>query len=258
MMLESINVAGTPISVVNMRSAIAQIRRWVAEGGGKYVCAADVHSVMRARGDEAHRAALAHADMITADGLPLSIVARLKGVRHIQRVCGPDLMRQICTTVDGEGLRHFFYGGTPEVLDNLIRAFRSVQPALIVAGSYAPPFRPAGELENDAVLHQIRLTAPDLIWIGLGCPKQEIWMYNHLVKIPGVVLVGVGAAFDFHSGAVPRAPRLVSKFGFEWLFRLVVDPRRMWRRYIIFAPRFVLLSGAELIFGLFNKSQTAT
>jgi N-acetylglucosaminyldiphosphoundecaprenol N-acetyl-beta-D-mannosaminyltransferase len=228
-----------------MTSAVGVIGQWVTARENRYVCAADVHSVMRAQDDPSHMEALRRADMILPDGMPLVLVSRALGEKSIERVCGPDLMLRILESSVTEGWRHYFYGGAEGVADTLARKAAARCPGLLVAGMDCPPFRPLSVEENVAAIARINDAAPDIVWVGLGCPKQENWMLGNIDKLNGVVAIGVGAAFDFHSGRIARAPPWMRSKGLEWLHRLVSEPRRLWRRYLSLAPRFVVLSLAD-------------
>jgi len=172
------------------------------------------------------------AAFVLPDGNPLSVVSRKRGFEKAERVAGPDLMRQMFLQGNaGDGLRHFFYGSTENTLSKLEEKLKKQYPKLQIAGMYAPPFREQTKEEEAQVRSMISHAAPDVIWVGLGAPKQEIWMQRHEGLFSGVML-GVGAGFDFHAGTVRRAPELVQKFGMEWLYRLTQDPKRLWKRYM--------------------------
>jgi N-acetylglucosaminyldiphosphoundecaprenol N-acetyl-beta-D-mannosaminyltransferase len=201
--------------------------------------------VVLARDDARHMQALRTADMVVPDGMPLVWIARLRGRSHMRRVCGPDLLRAVCARSVGAGWRHYFFGGAPGVADQLAQRLAERHPGLQVAGTDAPPFRPPTPQELDRALERMRAARPDIVWIGLGCPRQEQWMLENRARLPGTVLIGVGAAFDFETGRVRRAPPWMQKHGLEWLHRLVSEPRRLWRRYLILGPRFAVGSLVE-------------
>ena len=167
------------------------------------------------------------------DGMPVVWWCRHFGNAQASRVCGPDLLEAMCALGARKGHRHYFYGGTPEVLEKLVARLRSRFPGLIIAGYQAPPFRPLTEEEDNADVAAINAAEPDYVWVGLGMPKQEKWMLSHLGRIEAAALLGVGAAFDFHAGTKPRAPLWMQRSGFEWLFRLITEPRRLARRYLV-------------------------
>lgn len=249
---ERIEILGVPVSNVDEPGATAKIAAWIAErraavGRPRYVCACDVFNVVSAQDNPKHMRALRTADMIVADGTPLVWVSRLRGERHIQRVPGPDLLSAVAERSVAEGWSHYFYGGAEGVADKLAERLAERYPGLDVAGTRCPPFRAMTEDELSRDLDRIRASGADIVWIGLGCPKQEIWMLENHHRLPGQILVGVGAAFDFHTGRIERAPQWMRERGLEWLHRLMSEPKRLWRRYLISAPRFVALSLAETV-----------
>ena len=175
--------------------------------------------------------------LVTPDGMPLVWLLRKAGYAHVSRVYGPDLMLALAGKT---GYRHFLYGGAPGIPERLANALKSKCPSIDIAGTYSPPFRSLSGEEDEEVCALIQESQPDIIWVGLGTPKQERWMASHVNRLNGAVLIGVGAAFDFHAGTIKQAPRWIQRSGFEWLFRLVVEPRRLWRRYFTVIPLFVL------------------
>lgn len=229
------------VSAIDMNTAIASFASWIGQAQSRYVCVADVHSVMLTRTNSMHRASLANADMITPDGMPLVWVSRLFGSRSTRRVCGPDLLSQVCAHSETAGWRHYFYGGAPGVAEEMVTTLLEKYPRLNVVGYQSPPFRPLTGEEDAAMVSDINAAEPDIVWVGLGCPKQEKWMFDHVHRIHNATLIGVGAAFDFHSGRVKRAPLWAQRAGLEWMFRLLSEPRRLWRRYLVLAPRFATL-----------------
>ena len=252
---DRVEILGVPVSAVNRSGAVAAIGGWVAErrkaapgqspSAGRYVCACDVHNVMRAQSDATHMRALRKSDMIVADGAPLVWVSWLRGERHIGRVAGADLLSEVCERSVGEGWSHYFYGGEPGVAGKLAERLAERYEGLNVAGTECPPFRPASPAEVERDVARINASGADIVWVGLGCPKQEIWMLENHARLEGRVVIGVGAAFDFHSGRIERAPVWMREHGLEWLHRLTSEPRRLWRRYLVLAPTFVALSLAE-------------
>ncbi len=246
--LETINILGVPVGAVDMPLVLDTLRDWIRDGTSRYICATDVFNVTSASANDQHRAALLEADLIVPDGTPLSWVGRLRGNRRIRRVCGPDLLLAACERSQSEGWRHFFYGGAEGVAESLAETLKERYPGLQVAGTECPPFRPLSEEETAQMVDRVEAANTDIMWIGLGCPKQEIWMNQHVGRMKDVVLVGVGAAFDFHTDRVHRAPAWMRNYGLEWLHRLTSEPKRLWRRYCYYAPRFVLLSLIETLF----------
>lgn len=243
-----IRVLGTPVSLVNMDSAIETIVGWVDNRESRYVCAADVHSVMCALECGEHLAVMQHADMVLPDGTPLYWLSRLGGVKGTSRVCGPDLMAQLCAYSAKRGWRHFLLGGADGVVQQLADILPKLYPGIEVCGIHAPSFGQRISKEEDArVLSHLEEAKPNLVWVGLGCPNQERWMHDHVNRLTGAVMIGVGAAFDYHSGRLRRAPLWMRNSGLEWLHRLLSEPSRLWRRYLLMAPKFVMLASWELI-----------
>ncbi len=244
---DSFDVLGVPVSIVDTVATLEVIDGWIAARGHEFVCFRDVHGVMTCQDDtelsEIHR----RAGMVAPDGLPLVWLGRLMGHRAIRRVCGPDLMPALCEHSVAKGYRHFFYGGAPGVAGRLAERLRARFPGLEVAGTHTPPFRPLSEAEDAAVGRMIDESRADIVWIGLSTPKQERWMAAHLGRLEAPVMLGVGAAFDVHAGTILRAPAWMQRSGLEWLFRLLSEPRRLWRRYLILAPRFVVLVVLQLL-----------
>ena len=243
-MTERIWVVGAPVSAIDMGSAIVRIRDWVREKSSRYVCLTDVHSIMRSRLDPTLDHALKDADLVLADGMPLVWTARSRGVTSIGRVAGADFMHEICRRSPGNWT-HFLLGGGNGVPERLIQSLTALNPSLTICGSYSPPFRPLTEAEDDELVERLNSAKPNIVWIGLGCPKQELWMAQHVERVPGAIMIGVGAAFDFLSGRISRAPRWMRNNGLEWLHRLLTEPRRLWKRYLVFAPMFVVLAAVE-------------
>lgn len=236
----TVRILGVPISVTDMKAAVDTIGRWVRCKESRYVCACDVHSVMRAQENELHMRALRSANMVVPDGTPLVWVGQLRGKSQMQRVSGPDLLCAVCERSVQEGWRHYFFGGEPGVAELLAKKLVQKFPGIVIAGTDCPPFRELTKTELDESIQRMQEAKPDIIWVGLGCPKQEIWMDEHHARLRGMTLVGVGAAFDFESGRVKRAPLWLRSYGMEWLHRLISEPRRLWRRYLVLAPRFIL------------------
>jgi N-acetylglucosaminyldiphosphoundecaprenol N-acetyl-beta-D-mannosaminyltransferase len=187
-----------------------------------------------------------HASLVTPDGMPLVWALRLLGVKNQQRVYGPDLMLAWCERAAELGLPIYLYGSTDNTLHKLQAHLQNRFPRLRIAGSHAPPFRPLTSAEEDADIQRMRESGARVVFIGLGCPKQEQWMYRNRGKFPGV-MIGVGAAFSFFSGEVSQAPRWMMKFGLEWLYRFSQEPKRLWKRYLINNPAFVVLFGLQLL-----------
>ena len=203
------------------------------------MCVSNGHTTVTAFEDEKYMMVQNSAIMALPDGEPLSIVSRKRGFREAQRVTGPDFMEQMFIRGrEGNGLSHFFYGSSQETLDVLREILQKKYPGLKIAGMYSPPFRPLTEEEDEAVIEMINESNADIIWVGLGAPKQENWMYEHQDKVKGLMF-GVGAGFDYHAGKLKRAPRWMQRMSLEWLMRLLQDPRRLWKRYLVTNIKFI-------------------
>ncbi|OGW85222.1 MAG: glycosyl transferase [Omnitrophica bacterium RIFCSPHIGHO2_02_FULL_46_11] len=238
---QKVNILGVGVSAINMKTTLDIVDKWIKAKTPHYVCITNVHVVMESQRDEQLRRILNTAGLVTPDGMPLVWVSHFNGLKNTRRVYGPDLMLALCEHSQTKGYKHFFYGGADGVPtkleDNLKRRF----PSLIVAGVYSPPFRPLTEHEDRQIIEMINQSKADIVWVGIGAPKQERWMAEHVGQLKASVLIGVGAAFDFHAGLKKQAPRWIQKSGLEWLFRLASEPRRLWRRYLINNPLFVWL-----------------
>ncbi len=241
MTISRVNILGVGVSAVNMATVLQTIGAWVDRREPRYVCVSPVHSIMESQRDEQLRHIHNAASLVTPDGMPLVWLSRMMGFHDVEQVCGSDLMLSVCGHFTQQGYRHFFYGGTPHALQQLHSQLLKRFPSLQVAGTYAPPFRPLTPAEDEDVIDQINRAKPDIVWVGLGAPKQERWMADHVGRLHAAVLIGVGAAFDFHAGTKKRAPRWMQQCGLEWLFRLTMEPQRLWQRYLINNPWFIWL-----------------
>jgi N-acetylglucosaminyldiphosphoundecaprenol N-acetyl-beta-D-mannosaminyltransferase len=234
-----VNVLGVGVSAIAMSDALAAIARWVANRTPHYVCVTGVHGVMESHSDPTLRDIHNAAGLVTPDGMPLVWLSHLRGHRHVERVYGPDLMLACCQRFVSSGYRHFFYGGAEGVPERLAARLQDRVPGLVVAGTWSPPFGEMTAFEERAAIARINAASPDIVWVGLSTPKQERWMARHVGRLSAPVLVGVGAAFDFHAGLKRQAPLWMQRSGLEWLFRLATEPRRLWRRYLYNNPRFL-------------------
>lgn len=241
MMGHRVNILGVGISAIDMDMALHTIDDWLTRRAPHYVCVTGVHGVMESQCDAELRRIHNAAGLVTPDGMPLVWLSHRRGFRHVRRVYGPDLMRAVCERSVPQGYRHFLYGGAPGIADKLASCLQERFPGIRIAGTYCPPFRPLTPAEDLAVIEQINLAQADIVWVGLSTPKQERWMAAHVRRVHAPVLIGVGAAFDFLAGVKRQAPRWVQRSGLEWLFRLLLEPRRLWRRYLINNPYFLWL-----------------
>jgi N-acetylglucosaminyldiphosphoundecaprenol N-acetyl-beta-D-mannosaminyltransferase len=234
-----VNMLGVGVTGISLPEAIATLEKWREERRRDYVCCVTVHGLVMAQRNPVIRSALNRAGMATMDGMPLVWWCRRAGFAQASRVCGPDLLEAMCARAPQQGHRHYFYGSSPRVVEQLVSRLKQRFPGLIVAGYLSPPFRPLTAEEDAAEIAAINEARPDYVWVGIGMPKQEEWMASHVGKIQAAALIGVGAAFDFHAGTKPRAPQWIQRSGFEWLFRLLSEPRRLARRYIVDNAIFV-------------------
>ena len=241
MMMPRVNILGVGVSAINMTMALHTIDGWIARHEAHYVCITGVHGVMESQRDAELRRIHNTAGLVTPDGMPLVWLSRLMGFSHVERVYGPDLMLAVCQHSLEKGYRHFFYGGAPRVPETLVARLQSRFPGLQIAGMDSPPFRPLTLEEDETVVAHMNAAHPDIVWVGLSTPKQERWMADHVGRLTAPVLIGVGAAFDFHAGLKKQAPRWMQRSGMEWAFRLMSEPRRLWRRYLINNPWFLWL-----------------
>jgi N-acetylglucosaminyldiphosphoundecaprenol N-acetyl-beta-D-mannosaminyltransferase len=233
-------VLGIPLALTDYERTLDWIDEAVASRARAYVCVAAVHTVMASQEDPELREAVLGADFTVPDGQPLVWAMNLLGHRLPSRVYGPDLMDMACARGARTGRRFYLYGGRSQgALVELARQLRLRHPGLQIVGGYAPPFRPLTEAETERTVADIERSGADVVWVGLGVPKQEKWMAQMRPRLSAPVLIGVGAAFDFHAGLVAQAPGWLQRLGLEWAFRLSQEPRRLWRRYLRYNPRFV-------------------
>lgn len=226
------DILGINIDVLSWRLAIDKITDWALQSESRYVCICNVHSTITAKQRPDFERVVNAADMATPDGMPLAWYMRFKGYRSQQRINGPDLMWKYCRTAAEQGIPIFLYGSTSETLTALVRALHNNFPTLKIAGYDAPPFRELTAEEDKEKIDIINQSGAKVVFVSLGCPKQELWMAKHTGKINAVML-GVGAAFDYHAGIIRRAPLWMQHSGLEWLYRLLSEPRRLWRRYFV-------------------------
>ena len=240
------DVLGIGVSSLNLDDAVARIERWIAEGSRSYVCVTGVHGVMESWRDQQLRRIHNEAGMVTPDGMPLVWFSRLMGRARTRRVYGPDLMQKMTAVSNLRGYRQFYYGGAIGVTDRLTQVLLDEFPQLKVVGAFCPPFRELTPEEDAMAVATINAARPDIVWVGLSTPKQELWMARHLGRIDAAVMIGVGAAFDFLAGTKPQAPRWMQRSGLEWMFRLGTEPGRLWRRYAYIVPGFLVLATGAL------------
>lgn len=232
-------ILGVNVWVTDMEKTVRFVEKNIYQLSGQYVCVGNGHTTVTAFEEDAYRKVQNSAVAVFPDGEPLSIVSRRRGFKQAQRVTGPDFMEQMFLRgQEGNGLKHFFYGGSQDTLDMLKEVLGNRYPALRIAGMYSPPFRPLTKEEDEEVVRMINHSEADILWVGLGAPKQERWMYEHQGKVCGLMF-GVGAGFDYHAGKLRRAPEWMQRLSLEWLMRLMQDPRRLWKRYLVTNVKFL-------------------
>jgi N-acetylglucosaminyldiphosphoundecaprenol N-acetyl-beta-D-mannosaminyltransferase len=235
-----VDVLGVPLALTDYERTMDWMDATIASEGQGYVCVAATHTVMVCQEDPELREAVLNADLVVPDGQPLVWAMNALGHRLSSRVYGPDLMARYCHRAAKTGTRMFLYGGRNQgALVQLALNLRRRDPGLRIVGGYSPPFREMSEEEEQAILDEINASGADVVWVGIGVPKQEKWMARMRDRLDAPVLVGVGAAFDFHAGLVPQAPSWMQTSGLEWAYRLGHEPRRLWKRYLRYNPRFV-------------------
>jgi N-acetylglucosaminyldiphosphoundecaprenol N-acetyl-beta-D-mannosaminyltransferase len=243
---ERFPVLGAYINHIAWDEALKQILAWGWLHESRYICICNVHSVVTANRDSDFNLIINNADMATPDGAPVAWLLRHVGFKSQERINGPDLMWRYLKEAERLGQSPYFYGGTEETLLKLTAAVKLAFPGLRIAGTHAPPFTQRTLEEQQSELQLIRQSAANVVFVGLGCPKQERWMAAHSAHIDAV-MIGVGAAFDYHAGTIKRAPLSWQKHGFEWLYRLLAEPRRLFKRYLITNTLFILGVAGQLL-----------
>jgi N-acetylglucosaminyldiphosphoundecaprenol N-acetyl-beta-D-mannosaminyltransferase len=234
------------VNAVQIPDVIALMERWIAEQAPSHIVAVTgMHGVTEAQHDSTFKDILNSADLVVPDGMPLVWLGRHHGFPLHRRVYGPELMQTFCREV-GSCYRHFLYGGKPEVTALLAKTLETTY-GMNVVGQYSPPFRQLSDEEDQEIVSLINSAKPDVLWVGLSTPKQERWMHQHRSRLRVPVVVGVGAAFDFNSGVSRQAPVWMRENGLEWLFRLIQEPRRLWKRYLVYGSEFAFRVGCELL-----------
>lgn len=244
--LQNRKIVGMRVDATSYADATDRIIAGASEKVGKYVCAANVHMVMETYDNPKFADVVNRADLVTPDGMPLVWGLRALGIESAARVCGPNLTLNVCAAAAQKQVPIALYGGTVESLVDFTEFLEQQFPGIDIVCQISPPFRELTPAEDAAYTQQIVESGAQILFVGIGCPRQEIWMAEHQSRIPAVML-GVGAAFNFYSGRVKQAPKWMQKVGLEWLFRLMMEPRRLWKRYLKHNPRFVLLFLLQLL-----------
>ena len=233
------NVLGTGVHAVDMAESVSLIEAAIAEGRKGYVCLTGVHGVMEAQGDPEFGGILDRAFLVAPDGMPTVWVGRAQGHRQIDRVYGPDFMREVCRQSVRRQTTHFLYGGNPGVADKLRHNLEEWFPGIRIVGTHTPPFRALSPAEQEEIEGKISRVSPDIVWVGMSTPKQERFMAENLERLSCGVMVGVGAAFDIHTGNLKDAPPWIKQSGLQWAHRLCQEPLRLWKRYLVSNPAFL-------------------
>ncbi|NVK05197.1 MAG: WecB/TagA/CpsF family glycosyltransferase [Flavobacteriia bacterium] len=249
---DNYDILGIPISAVTPHIASKILLDWSRDKTGRYVGVREVASLMSMRESEELLDISRNAAMNLPDGMPLVWIGKHRGY-NVERTCGPDFMQKIISEHEFNQLTHFFYGGKPGVAKDLKDNFEKKYPGVRVVGTISPPFRELTSKEENEVIRQINKTKADVVWVGISSPKQDIWMFRNHTKTHAT-MIGVGAAFDFHSGQIKRAPKWMQHYGLEWLHRLKSEPRRLWKRYLVLAPKFIFQIAKQK----FNSSRQNT
>lgn len=242
---DSLSILGMRVDVTSYADTSRRVLRYANEARSAYVCVANVHMTMEAHDSQAFRTVVNEADLVVPDGVPLVWAARLLGKKHTKQVRGANLVLEVAERAASEGVPIALYGGTPESLSDFVRLLERRYPGLRITCAISPPFRPLTPEEDEEYTRLISASGARILFVGIGCPRQERWMAAHRDRIPAVML-GVGAAFDFHTGRIRQAPRWMQRAGLEWVFRLAMDPKRLWRRYARHNPRFIALFLVQL------------
>jgi N-acetylglucosaminyldiphosphoundecaprenol N-acetyl-beta-D-mannosaminyltransferase len=233
------SILGVQTDAQRFDQAITQLKTWTDDSQGRYVCTCPVYTLMMCRENPAVMQAVNGADMVTADGMPVVWVQRRRGQTQAERVYGPDVMEALLAQTADTSISHYFWGGLPGVADILVQQMQAKHPALKVAGVYSPPVRPVEDKPDPAVVERLNDSGANVIWVGLGSPKQDLWMMRYRPALRAPLLIGVGAAFDMLACVKSQAPRWMQRSGLEWVFRLAQEPRRLGRRYLVYNPLFV-------------------
>jgi N-acetylglucosaminyldiphosphoundecaprenol N-acetyl-beta-D-mannosaminyltransferase len=245
---ECFSVLGIAFNAMQIPDVIFQMRQWIARRAAcRCIAVTGMHGITEAMHKTEFRQALADAHLVVADGMPVVWIGRFRGHNLPRRVYGPELMIRFCEETAPAGYRHYLLGGAPGVPEQLGRSLEKSCPGISIVGTHSPPFRRITPEEDAEIIESINRAAPDVLWVGLGTPKQEIWMHQHRDKLRVPVMVGVGAAFDFLSYRKRQAPEWMRERGLEWFFRLLQEPVRLWRRYLVGGSEFVFLAGLELL-----------
>lgn len=240
-------ILGVKISAIDMNDALSLVEEAISKRQKKYICVCPVSTIMECKRDKRVLTSVNCADLATPDGMAVVWIGRMLGHKNIKRVYGPELMQAICGVSAKNGYKNYLYGSSSDVLAKLRGELDKQYSGIIISGSFSPPFRQLTQEEDEGIVEDINRSNPDIVWVGLGSPKQDLWMYEHRDRINASVMIGVGAAFDFLSGVKPQAPRWMRDNGLEWLFRLITEPKRLWHRYLVDYPYFLYYLLSDLV-----------
>jgi N-acetylglucosaminyldiphosphoundecaprenol N-acetyl-beta-D-mannosaminyltransferase len=241
-----VNILGVGVSCLNMEEAIELISEAIADRRKEYICVTGVHGIMESQADEELRRIHNRSFLTVPDGMPTVWLGKLNGHWKMGRVYGPDLMLELCQISRERGFKHFLYGGNIGIAKKLKTNLETRFPGIQIVGTYTPPFRPLNEEEENELAEQVAKCQPDCFWVGLSTPKQDRFMASYLERLDSTIMLGVGAAFDIHTGGIRDAPNWMKNSGLQWLHRLSQEPRRLWRRYLINNPIFIFKSLCQL------------
>nr|MBN1230028.1 WecB/TagA/CpsF family glycosyltransferase [Anaerolineae bacterium] len=239
------NILGIGVTAINLSTTVSVLLKCIADRQKTAVVLSPAFTLTYARQHEYFREIINQAELVLPDGVPIALVCRLQGHREVGRVCGRDLMLALSAASREHHYTHYFYGGDDGVAEELQTEMKRRYPGLQIAGTYSPPYRTLTDEEKREITDRINRANPDIVWVGLGSPKQDIWIAEHHDSINAPVMIGVGAAFDFHAGRKPSAPEWMQRIALEWLFRLMLEPRRLWRRYLIYNLLFLFYLGLQ-------------
>lgn len=239
--IKRFDILGVKISAIDIEDTVSIIEEAIRQRGKIHISVCPVSTIMACKNDDGVLESVNSADLVTPDGMPVVWIGRLKGFQNIKRVYGPDLMLEICRLSEKKFFRNYFYGSTHSVLERMKGKLMRMFPKLLISGMYSPPFRNLLPDEDKVINRMIDDANPDILWVGLGSPKQDTWMYEHRERLNVPVMIGVGAAFDFIAGTKKQAPKWMQIGGLEWLFRLISEPKRLWKRYILGNALFLYL-----------------
>jgi exopolysaccharide biosynthesis WecB/TagA/CpsF family protein len=237
---DRVDVLGIHVSVTNLDHTVGAFAGWIERGERQLVCVTDMNALLHARADARLTEVYNTSGLTVPDGMPLVWAGHRAGFEEMDRVAGPDLLERVLAEAADRGWTQYFYGGAEGVAEELRERFQERHPALKVVGVECPPYRELTDAEDAETVARMNEARPDIVWIGLGAPKQERWMADHRDRLNATILIGVGAAFDFHTGRLDRAPYWMQRSGLEWSYRLYKEPRRLWKRYVLGIPRFLL------------------